>query len=152
VKGTTHIVNDTTHVVNINGKTDTNGVDTHNNLGDLIRERRELLGLTGRSLAASAEMDATMLSRIETGRMKALPEPELLRTLSFALGCSMTDFLEAAGYLDHTDLATDDTPVVRELTGLLRQITWNEERLQFVRVVLTDLARRTPSPEGWRTP
>jgi transcriptional regulator with XRE-family HTH domain len=81
-------------------------VEAQNGLGEFIRERRESLGITGRLLATSAQIDPTQLSRIETGRMKTLPEPELLRKLTHALRCSMADLLEAAGYLDSSDRQT----------------------------------------------
>lgn len=78
----------------------------HAGLGRYIKSKRESLGLTARSLAASVEIDPPVLSRLETGVMKSLPEPELLDRLASALNVTVSDLLEAAGYLDSSDRQT----------------------------------------------
>lgn len=121
-------------------------------LGKLVRDRRIALGKTGRDFAHELDIEPSMLSRLETGTMKTFPEPEMIGRLADLLETQPVELLIAAGYITEADLTTDDTPVVRELTGLLRRIAWTPDRLRFVRTALLDLAAHTPTGGGSRIP
>lgn len=58
--------------------------------GDLVRERRQLKGLTVRSLAELAGMSAPYLSQIETGAKATVGPPTFVR-LCDALGIAEKD-------------------------------------------------------------
>ena len=72
-----------------------------NDLPALIRNARERRGITNQ--AALGELigrDQSFVSRLERGLMKELPTPETLRAIGDALGLTMPEMLEAAGYVD----------------------------------------------------
>ena len=71
--------------------------------GQFVRTRRVYRHQTSRELAMQLDIDASTLSRLETGAMKTLPEPALLRRLADALLVTVPDLLEAAGYLTEAD-------------------------------------------------
>lgn len=115
-------------------------------LGKFVRDRREALGKTGRDFAEQLDIEPSMLSRLETGAMKTFPEPELVRRLAELLEVSTIDLLLASGYLRESDLTTDDGPIVREFTGLLRRIEWTDARERMARYILRDYADYVPDP------
>jgi transcriptional regulator with XRE-family HTH domain len=90
-------------VVNIEKPHDHGGMNNMSTLGKFIRDRRVYRHQMSRDLAAAVGIDAATLSRLETGGMKTLPDPALLRRLAEALGVTVPDLLEAAGYLTESD-------------------------------------------------
>jgi transcriptional regulator with XRE-family HTH domain len=72
-------------------------------LGRLIRDRRNDLGLSVRQLAEQAEMNFATLSRIEQGRFAA-PGPDKLARIAQALGISTADLFALADYTGAGDL------------------------------------------------
>jgi transcriptional regulator with XRE-family HTH domain len=80
---------------------------------------------------------------------KRLPDAESCDKIAEALFVSRDEVLARAGLrpVEH-----EDAEDVRELIGLIRRITWNEDRLRFVRSVLVDLAAHTPVGGGSRIP
>ncbi|MCA9163671.1 MAG: helix-turn-helix domain-containing protein [Planctomycetales bacterium] len=80
-------------------------------LGSYIRSRREALGMTARALAANADIEPPLLSRIETGVMKTLPEPAILKRIARALGVGVETLTAAAGYVN--ELPPNSKPMPR---------------------------------------
>lgn len=72
-------------------------------LGRLIRDRRNNLGLTVRQLAEQAGMNFATLARIEQGQFAA-PGPDKLARIAEALGLSTADVFGLADYTVPTDL------------------------------------------------
>lgn len=64
-----------------------------------LRTRRESLGLTQADLAQKVETTPNYISMIESGKVK-LPNAELRRAISAALGIRHVDFLVAVGELE----------------------------------------------------
>lgn len=79
-----------------------------NDLGRFIQEKRLARGMRSESLASAIGRSQSWVSRVETGMMKTLPEPEALAAIAKALGVTVAELLDAAGYK-----VTDDPPVVR---------------------------------------
>lgn len=133
-----------TRIVNTELTSETRFMETRNRLGAYVRARRETLGISGRMLSAALGIEPTMLSRIETGAMKTLPEPELLRNIAAALSVPMSALLEAAGYGDPAAHETPPDPLIEEFVMLMNQIEWDAKSAHFVRSVLLALAQ-TPA-------
>ncbi len=72
-------------------------------LGRLIRDRRNDLGLSVRQLAEKAGMNFATLSRIEQGQFAA-PGPDKLARIAEALGISTADLFALADYTGPGDL------------------------------------------------
>lgn len=72
-------------------------------LGAFVRRLREQAGMSLRSLATAAEVDATWLSRLEHGRYSA-PHPAGLYRLARALEVEVAELYLAAGFGDAREL------------------------------------------------
>jgi transcriptional regulator with XRE-family HTH domain len=68
-------------------------------LASRIRELRQGHGLTQQDLSQASGLSRSYISRLEMGDI-ALPSRERLRALAHALGTSLDDLLQAAGFLD----------------------------------------------------
>lgn len=67
-------------------------------LGELVRYRRGVLGLTQPDLAAHIDRNPSFVSRLENDKLSEIPDPVLLRALADALGTTVLALLEAWGY------------------------------------------------------
>jgi transcriptional regulator with XRE-family HTH domain len=113
------------------------GMDDRIGLGPYIRARRESLGMTARALAASADIEPPLLSRIETGVMKTLPEPAVLRRIAKALNTTVSALTTAAGYFDDPSPGERVIPpTLIELHALLDSVNWTAERTGTIRLIL----------------
>lgn len=72
-------------------------------LGRLIRERREALGLSKRQLAEQTDMNNATIVRIEQGTI-AVPHPDKLSRLADVLGLSLADVYSLADYAVPSEL------------------------------------------------
>ena len=66
-------------------------------LGRLLRDRREVMGLSLREVAEKANVSDTSVMRIEQGQF-AKPKPELLARLADTLDLSLGELYDLAGY------------------------------------------------------
>lgn|GEM_PF-654060 len=80
-------------------------------LGQMLRERREALGLSTRQLSARTGVNDVTISRIERGEFAA-PRPDKLTRLAEALGLSAADVFAMADYVTPTELPSF-TPYLR---------------------------------------
>lgn len=72
---------------------------TMNNLHQLVSEARERRGYrTQGDLAAVIGRDVSYVSRLERGLLKEIPQPEMMDALARALGVTVAELLDAAGY------------------------------------------------------
>jgi len=72
-------------------------------LGRLLKARREERGLSTHRLAAAAEMDQATIVRLEAGSIVA-PRPDKLSRIAQVLGISGADVFALAGYVVPSDL------------------------------------------------
>jgi transcriptional regulator with XRE-family HTH domain len=80
-------------------------------LGKLLRERREALGLSTRVLAQKVKVDQATVVRFEAGAIHA-PHPDKLARIAHELGLSAVDVFARAEYAVPKDLPTL-TPYLR---------------------------------------
>lgn len=71
--------------------------DQAKSLGQLLRQRRQEMGLSQRKLAALAHMRDSSIVRLEHGKFAA-PSPGKLSQLAIALQLSVADVFTRAGY------------------------------------------------------
>lgn len=98
------------------------------NLGARIRQLREARGWDQKDLGERiGGRPKSWVSNLETGKKQNLPEPHELRQIARALEVSYTDLLQAAGYLEESDLATppEDEMPVRDYVAKVRKIDWD---------------------------
>jgi len=67
-------------------------------LGEKLREVRELKGLSLAAVAAPADLSATYLQKLERGEVES-PSPHRLHRLADVLAVSYTDLMQLAGYI-----------------------------------------------------
>lgn len=67
-------------------------------LGEALLRRREQLGLTQRQFGDRIGKDPAYISRLEQGRAKETPAPEVLRAIQGVLGLSEAQMLAMVGY------------------------------------------------------
>jgi len=79
--------------------------DQAQQLGELLRSRRLLLGLRLRQLAASTGLTIATLSEIETG-VNLSPYPDTLKKLAGGLGLPISDLYLAIDWLPAGELPT----------------------------------------------
>lgn len=87
-------------------------------LGQLLKARREELGLSTHRLAAAAAMDQATVVRFEAGSIGA-PRPDKLARLADALGLTSADVFAVAGYVAPSDLPTLRPYLSAKYSGLL---------------------------------
>jgi len=91
-----------------------------------LRDRRESLGLTQEELAQRTETTRSYISQIESGKVQ-MPNAELRRAISKALGIRHVDFLVAVGELGDWEVpgfspTADPDPRLASLEALLAMI------------------------------
>ena len=74
-------------------------------LGQVLRARREELGLSTRQLSAQAGVNDVTIVRIERGEFAA-PRPDKLSRLADALGLRLADIFAMADYVAPSELPT----------------------------------------------
>lgn len=89
-----------------------------NNLGEVIKERRQAKNLTLRQLEATSGVSASHLARIEMG--KRFPSGRILGKLAGPLGFTQIELLKLAGYMSQDD---SDARIDRLKAGIKREIT-----------------------------
>lgn len=80
-------------------------------IGQYVRNRRRVLGMTQQELADALGWEQTTISHLELGRRKGIPEPWQLNELARVLRVSVFDMLKAVGYRDEEEVATEPEPV-----------------------------------------
>jgi transcriptional regulator with XRE-family HTH domain len=86
-------------------------------LGEKLREVRELKGLSLAAVAGPAGMSATYLQKLERGEVES-PSPHRLHSLAGVLDVSYRDLMELAGYIVPSP---DEDDPARERGSLLLQ-------------------------------
>lgn len=102
-------------------------------LADLVRDRREALGLSQRGLAARMGVHAGYVDHLERGRIDR-PKPDKLRALADQLGLTLAELACATRQLD------PDPPldVLAELSRIIA-IKDEDQRLDELRALPADV-------------
>jgi HTH-type transcriptional regulator, competence development regulator len=92
-------------------------------LGEKLREVRELKGLSLAAIAKPAGMSPTALQKLERGEIES-PSPHRLHSLAKVLDISYTDLMELSGYI----VPREDQPdTARERASVLLQALSSED-------------------------
>jgi transcriptional regulator with XRE-family HTH domain len=110
-------------------------------LGDWIRKRRELQGVSQRELADRAGISRSYLCDIERGR-GTKPSVDSLDSLATALGTDRTELLRAAGILEPAR-DSEESSRERRMLAVFRALSEiNQEAVErYARFVLADEQR-----------
>jgi transcriptional regulator with XRE-family HTH domain len=89
-------------------------------LGELLKERREACGLSMRGLARATAIHQATIVRLEAGSIAA-PKADKLSRIAQALGISGADFFALAGYAVPADLPSLRPYLQAKYAGLLSE-------------------------------
>ena len=106
--------------------------------GGVIRQAREVRGLTGIEAARAAAISPAYLSKLERDAVKR-PSPLVLHQLSEALGIAYADLMRLCGYLVPGD--RDDSATTSVGAALFSDIT-DDERDELLEYLAWYRARR----------
>ena len=106
--------------------------------GGVIRQAREVRGLTAIEAARAASISPAYLSKLERDAVKR-PSPLVLHQLSEALGIAYADLMRLCGYLVPGD--RDDSATTSVGAALFSDIT-DEERDELLEYLAWFRARR----------
>ncbi len=113
----------------------------NNKLGELIKGKREKLGISQRELARQVNMDCAEVSRIEAGKRQK-PNILYLKGISELLNISLVELMKLACYSDHEINWGNDLDEKRSSTDYKNQIDSYEK---FYFDVLEDISNRRKS-------
>jgi transcriptional regulator with XRE-family HTH domain len=101
-----------------------------------IKELRQVANFTQQDLSRASGLSRSYISRLEMGDI-ALPSRDKLRALAVALGASLDDLLQAAGFLD----AVSDTSSLPDIKAYLRRKygIYNPQVLQAIETIVTNV-------------
>lgn len=102
-----------------------------NAVGEKLKRRRQLKGLTLGELSKASGVTSSHLGRVERG--ERTPSAAVLRQIAEPLGCTEVELMKLAGYLspDATDdrLARIKESVKEEITGAMTELLEMVDRL-----------------------
>jgi|SRR5687768_12465759 len=111
-------------------------------LASRIRELRQSIGFTQQELSHASGLSRSYISRLEMGDI-ALPSRDKLRSLATALGTSLNDLLQAAGFLD-APTEDGELPDLRVYLGRKYGIH-DHQVLQAFETLLDTLSKQDPT-------
>jgi transcriptional regulator with XRE-family HTH domain len=105
----------------------------YTSLAKRIKELRQVANFTQQDLSRASGLSRSYISRLEMGDI-ALPSRDKLRALASALGASLDDLLQAAGFLD----AASDTSNLPDIKSYLRRKygIYNPQVLQAIETIV----------------
>jgi len=109
--------------------------DNTNDLGKILRQRRVMIPLTLKQLAAASGVSASHIGRIETGRR--FPSAGILNKVAKPLGFEESELFTLAGYLSPQP-STGETPSTGQLDPYVAAVL-SQEPVQIQRTVITVL-------------
>ncbi len=108
------------------------------NLGKVITETREKLGISQRELARQTNMDCAEVSRIEAGK-RIKPNVLYLKGISETLGLSLDELMKLAGYNDIDINRSKNLPSFKTNINVKKEL---ESYKKFYFDVLNDIEER----------
>jgi transcriptional regulator with XRE-family HTH domain len=106
----------------------------YTSLARRIKELRQVANFTQQDLSRASGLSRSYISRLEMGDI-ALPSRDKLRALATALGASLDDLLQAAGFLD----VASDTSNLPDIKAYLRRKygIYNPQVLQAIETIVS---------------
>lgn len=90
-------------------------------LGQYIKNRRRVLGMTQVEMAELLDRDQTYVSHLELGKRKSLPEPHEVNEIARVLRVSVFDLLKAIGFHDEEEIH-EEPAAVQVFTQLAAEV------------------------------
>lgn len=131
--------------------------DTLKKIGIIIRDRRQVLGLTNAQLASISGVSPTLISQLETFKRKSIPKVDTLNALSKALKIGDNNLIKIAGYIiDKSELEIDDIDDWQEKLSLFlasiglnadnisKSVSYIKELMLFQDIKSGDLGKKVP--------
>ncbi len=108
----------------------------YTSLARRIKELRQVANFTQQDLSRASGLSRSYISRLEMGDI-ALPSRDKLRALAVALGATLDDLLQAAGFLD----VASDTSSLPDIKAYLRRKygIYNPQVLQAIETIVTSV-------------
>jgi transcriptional regulator with XRE-family HTH domain len=106
----------------------------YTSLARRIKELRQVASFTQQDLSRASGLSRSYISRLEMGDI-ALPSRDKLRALATALGATLDDLLQAAGFLD----VASDTSNLPDIKAYLRRKygIYNPQVLQAIETIVS---------------
>lgn len=124
-------------------------------LGRWVRQRREAIGLTQEQVWDRMEIErasANWMSKLESGRVKSLPDTDYLVGLAQALRTTVTDVLRGAGVLPiDVEETSEQAPGSQTIHALVDMIDWTvspDNRANVEGLLRLILDRQSPASGG----
>ena len=112
-------------------------INGSNNISSVVRQRRAMVPLTLRELAAESGVSPSLLSRIERG--KRFPSAHTLCKIAKPLGLGAGELFSCAGYLPPQTSSAVESPTTRRLDPQV-VAALSQETFDVQRTVLTILS------------
>ena len=108
----------------------------YSSLARRIKELRQVANFTQQDLSRASGLSRSYISRLEMGDI-ALPSRDKLRALASALGATLDDLLQAAGFLD----VASDTSNLPDIKAYLRRKygIYDPQVLQALETIVTNV-------------
>lgn len=134
------ILNAAIAIVNMAIEDHAGGMAGMNDFGIQLKNRLELRGIDGKTLAARVGVSESMISDFTTGRKKNPPTPEMLAKLSSELGWPESEMLREMGYLTTEGDDVEASPAERALLPVIRSHEWSDAQLRAAAGALRAIA------------
>ena len=108
----------------------------YTSLARRIKELRQVANFTQQDLSRASGLSRSYISRLEMGDI-ALPSRDKLSAWAVALGASLDDLLQAAGFLD----VASDTSSLPDIKAYLRRKygIYNPQVLQAIEIIVSSV-------------
>lgn len=111
--------------------------DSRSELGKILNQRRQMIGLTLRELGRTANVSSSHLGRIERG--ERYPSARILRRLAKPLGAEEAELMSLAGYLSPELTAASENTGSMQLDPYVSMVL-SHEPVEVQRAVIAVLA------------
>jgi len=116
-------------------------MDETQNLGSIVRQQRNRLGLTLRDLLAKSGVSLSNLGRIE--KAQRYPSARILRQIAKPLNLDEKELFNLAGYLPTDQLTTPDLEKYKMLAELDVLINRTTADLNHIKNIIRKLHRKS---------
>jgi len=110
--------------------------DNRSDLGRILKQRRQMIGLTLQELASTAIVSSSHLGRIERG--ERYPSARILRRLAGPLGAEEAELMSVAGYLSPQPAARSENTGCMQLDPYVSMVL-SQEPVEVQRAVIAVL-------------
>ncbi len=110
--------------------------DNRSELGKILKQRRQMIGLTLLELGRAASVSSSHLGRVERG--ERFPSARILRRLAKPLGAEEAELMSLAGYLSSEPVAASENTVCMQLDPYVSMVL-SQEPMEVQRAVIAVL-------------